>query len=57
MKNSNRLTLRLQIRSFKNILFQFDDLPFKGLLSDGLIKRTKRRTKRGCSKYQGGQPT
>lgn len=38
MKNSNRLTLRLQIRPFKNALFQFDDFPFKGLLSDGLIK-------------------
>jgi len=37
MKKSNRLTLRLQIRSFKNTFFQFNDLPFKGLLSDDLI--------------------
>ena len=38
MKNSNRLSLRLQIRSFKNTFFQFNDLPFKGLLSDNLIE-------------------
>lgn len=38
MKNSSRLSLRLQIRSFKNTFFQLNDLPFKGLLSDGLIK-------------------
>jgi hypothetical protein len=38
MKNSNRLSLRLQIRSFKNTFFQFNDLPFKGLLSDHAIE-------------------
>ncbi len=38
MKNSSRLSLRLQIRSFKNTFFQFNDLPFKGLLSDHAIE-------------------
>jgi len=38
MKNSSRLSLRLQIRSFKNTFFQFNDLPFKGLLSDRAIE-------------------
>ena len=38
MKNSSRLSLRLQIRSFKNTFFQCTDLPFKGLLSDSLIE-------------------
>jgi len=37
MKNSSRLSLRLQIRSFKNTFFQCHDLPFKGLLADSLI--------------------
>jgi len=37
MENSSRLSLRLQIRSFKNTFFQFNDLAFKGLLSDDLI--------------------
>ncbi len=37
MKNSSRLSLRLQIRSFKNTFFQCHDLPFKGLLPDSLI--------------------
>ncbi|MCK5189460.1 MAG: IS4 family transposase [Methylococcales bacterium] len=37
MENSSRLSLRLQIRSFKNTFFQFNNLPFKGLLSDDLI--------------------
>ena len=37
MKNSSRLSLRLQIRSFKNTFFQSSDLPFKGLLPDDLI--------------------
>ena len=37
MKNSSRLSLRLQIRSFKNTFFQLNDLPFKGLLPDKLI--------------------
>ena len=37
MKNSSRLSLRLQIRSFKNTFFQLNDLPFKGLLPDNLI--------------------
>ena len=38
MKKSARLSLRLQIRSFKNTFFQFNDLPFKGLLSDKSIE-------------------
>lgn len=38
MEKSTRLSLRLQIRSFKNTFFQFNDLPFKGLLSDRLIE-------------------
>jgi hypothetical protein len=38
MKNSNRLSPRLQIQSFKNSFFQLDGLPFKGLLPDDLIK-------------------
>jgi hypothetical protein len=38
MKKSSRLSLRLQIRSFKNIFFQFNDLPFKGLLPNSLIE-------------------
>jgi hypothetical protein len=38
MKKSNRLSLRLQIRSFKNTFFQFNDLPFKDLLPDSLIE-------------------
>ena len=38
MKNSSRLSLRLQIRSFKNAFFQLNDLPFKGLLPDSLIE-------------------
>lgn len=38
MKNSNRLSLQLQIRSFKNAFFQCNDLPFKGLLPDRLIE-------------------
>lgn len=37
MKKSSRLSLRLQIRSFKNTFFQCNDLPFKGLLPDRLI--------------------
>ncbi len=37
MKKSNRLTLRVQIRSVKNTFFQVNDLPFKRLLSDKLI--------------------
>lgn len=37
MKNSSQLSLRLQIRSFKNTFFQFNALPFKGLLPDSLI--------------------
>ncbi|NOR71230.1 MAG: IS4 family transposase, partial [Methylomarinum sp.] len=37
-KNSSRLSFRLQIRSFKNAFFQFNDLPFKGLISDRLIE-------------------
>jgi len=38
MEKSSRLSLRLQIRSFKNTFFQVDDLPFKGLLPDSLIE-------------------
>ena len=38
MEKSNRLSLRLQIRSFKNTFFQLNDLPFKELLPDNLIK-------------------
>ena len=38
MKNSSRLSLRLQIRSLKNAFFQLNDLPFKGLLPDSLIE-------------------
>ena len=38
MKKSSQLTLRLQIRSFKNTFFQFKDLPFKDLLPDSLIQ-------------------
>lgn len=38
MKKSSRLSLRLQIRSFKNTFFQFNDLPFKGLLPEHLIE-------------------
>jgi len=37
MKNSSRLSLQLQIQSFKNTFFQRYYLPFKGLLSDSLI--------------------
>ena len=36
MQNSSRLSLRLQIRPFKNTFFQCNDLPFKGLLADSL---------------------
>ena len=38
MKNSSRLSLRLQIRSFKNTFFQLNDLPFKELFPDSLIE-------------------
>ncbi|BCG63459.1 MAG: transposase, IS4 family [Methyloprofundus sp.] len=38
MKKSSRLSLRLQIRSFKNTFFQLNDLPFKGLIPDSLIE-------------------
>jgi len=38
MKKSKRLSLRLQIRNFKNAFFQIGDLPFKGLIPDSLIK-------------------
>ena len=41
MKNSSRLSLRLQIRSFKNTFFQLNDLPFNGLFSDSLIEAIK----------------
>jgi len=42
MKNSSRLSLRLQIRSFKNTFFQSSDLPFQGLLPDDLINTIHR---------------
>jgi len=38
MKKSNRISLRLQIRSVKNTFFQVGDLPFKNLLPDSLIQ-------------------
>jgi len=38
MEKSSRLSLRLQIRSFKNTFFQVNGLPFKDLLPDNLIK-------------------
>lgn len=38
MKKSSQLSLRLQIRSFKNTFFQFNDLPFKDLLPNSLIE-------------------
>jgi len=38
MEKSSRLSLRLQIRSFKNTFFQVDGLPFKDLLPDNLIE-------------------
>ncbi len=38
MKKSSRLSRRLQIRSFKNTFFQFNDLPFKNLLPGHLIE-------------------
>lgn len=38
MKKFSRLSRRIQIRSFKNTFFQFNDLPFKGLLPDHLIE-------------------
>lgn len=38
MKKSNRISLRIQIRSVKNTFFQIGDLPFKNLLPDSLIQ-------------------
>lgn len=38
MRNSNRISLRLQIRSVKNAFFQIGDLPFKNLLPDSLLQ-------------------
>lgn len=38
MQKCNSLSLRLQIRHFKNTFFQVGDLPFKNLLPDTLIK-------------------
>lgn len=38
MKKPKRLSLRLQIRNFKNAFFQIGDLPFKELIPDSLIK-------------------
>lgn len=42
MKTSKRLSLRLQIRNFKNAFFQIGELPFKNLISDSLIKSLRR---------------
>lgn len=39
MQKTSRLSLRRQIRHFKNAFFQFDDLPFKDLLPADLIRR------------------
>ena len=38
MEKCTRLSLRIQIRNFKNTFFQVGDLPFKDLLPDKLIK-------------------
>ena len=38
MEKCTRLSLRIQIRNFKNTFFQVGDLPFKDLLPDTLIK-------------------
>ncbi len=38
MKKSNRISLRLQIRSVKNAFFQVGDLPFKNLLPESLLQ-------------------
>ena len=42
MKTSKRLSLRLQIRNFKNAFFQIGELPFKNIISDSLIKSLRR---------------
>ncbi len=42
MEQTSRLSLRLQIRSFKNTFFQTNELPFKELLSDPLIQKIHR---------------
>lgn len=39
MQKPSRLSLRRQIRHFKNAFLQFDDLPFKDLLPSDLIRR------------------
>ena len=38
MRKSNRISLRLQIRSVKNTFFQINDFPFNHLLPDSLIQ-------------------
>jgi hypothetical protein len=38
MRKSNRISLRIQIRSVKNAFFQIGALPFKNLLPDSLIQ-------------------
>ena len=38
MRKSNRISLRLQIRSVKNTFFQINDLPFNHLLPESLIQ-------------------
>lgn len=42
MKMSKRLSLRLQIRNFKNAFFQIGEFPFKNLIPDSLIKSLRR---------------
>ncbi len=42
MVNYNRISFRLQIRSFKNTFFQVPDLPFRDLLPDHLIQAIHR---------------
>jgi hypothetical protein len=37
MQKPSRLSLRRQIRHFKNAFFQFGELPFKDLLPSDLI--------------------
>jgi len=42
MKTPKRLSLRLQIRNFKNVFFQVGELPFKSLIPDKLVKALRR---------------
>ncbi len=38
MRKSSQISLRIQIRSIKNVFFQVGDLPFKNLLPDSLLQ-------------------